>query len=379
MAHPSLNRGGGAEKVCLTVLKALSQEDHKVRLATIDKTDWSFLEDRFGALCRPFEESYLMRNMPINSIYSQGMFTLSCFLPVLFRLRQSNNDLTVNTYGDLVNSFADICYINALPTSLMNRFPQSQFPGSFPWRLIFETYGFSLNVVDKFFRSSILLTNSGFTQKVVSKYLNRDSIVVYPPVDVQRFKSAQSKTSRDDLVVTASRLRPGKHLEFVPMIAKLVKNVHFAIFGLADRASEKTVTCLAREIERLQVGNRVDLLLNQSFRRLMDALSSAKVFLHTQPTEAFGISIVEAMASGCVPVVPRAGGPWSDILDSREGEYGFSYGSISEAAEKISLLMQNGSLRKQISSRARRRAASFDNHVFEKKIAMLVKHARYKH
>jgi hypothetical protein len=56
VAHPSLNRAGGAEKVCLTVVGALNEHGFKVELATIEKTDWGFLEDRFGALSRPSKE-----------------------------------------------------------------------------------------------------------------------------------------------------------------------------------------------------------------------------------------------------------------------------------------------------------------------------------
>jgi hypothetical protein len=40
------------------------------------------------------------------------------------------------------------------------------------------------------------------------------------------------------------------------------------------------------------------------------------------------MSVVEGMAAGCVPVVSRCGGPWFDILDCKQGVYGFSYRSV---------------------------------------------------
>jgi glycosyltransferase involved in cell wall biosynthesis len=129
---------------------------------------------------------------------------------------------------------------------------------------------------------------------------------------------------------------------------------------------------LSKEIERLRVQDRVHIFKNKPYSFTLAALSTAKVFLHTQSTEAFGMSIVESMAAGCVPVVPRTGGPWLDILDCQEGRYGFSYKSISEAASKIKLLIDNESLRSEISARATERAVIFDSSAFEKKLLNIV-------
>ena len=68
------------------------------------------------------------------------------------------------------------------------------------------------------------------------------------------------------------------------------------------------------------------------------------------------------------PVVPRTGGPWLDILDKKQGEYGYSYGSALEAADIIGMLVKNETLRSEVSARARERAMVFDASVFESKI-----------
>ena len=39
LAHPSLNSAGGGELVCLSLVKALRQEGHKVVVVTVDRTD----------------------------------------------------------------------------------------------------------------------------------------------------------------------------------------------------------------------------------------------------------------------------------------------------------------------------------------------------
>lgn len=78
------------------------------------------------------------------------------------------------------------------------------------------------------------------------------------------------------------------------------------------------------------------------------------------------------MAAGCVPVVPRDGGPWFDILGGKEGMYGFSYGNTAEAARKIRMLLQDDYLRTSVAARASQRAMNFDSSIFENRISKVV-------
>jgi len=48
--------------------------------------------------------------------------------------------------------------------------------------------------------------------------------------------------------------------------------------------------------------------------------------------EHFGISVVEAMASGCVSIVHRSGGSYTDIAD--HDKYVFSFEDVEDLAEK---------------------------------------------
>jgi len=129
---------------------------------------------------------------------------------------------------------------------------------------------------------------------------------------------------------------------------------------------------LHRLIAEMPTEGSVKLLTDQPFAKLVELLSRAKVFLRTLHHEPFGISIVEAMAAGCVPVVPRNGGPWCDILDQSQGKYGYSYQTIEEAASLVSMLLENEELRKEVSNRARLRAMDFDSAIFERKILKVV-------
>jgi glycosyltransferase involved in cell wall biosynthesis len=373
VVHPSLNRGGGAEKVCLATIRALMRGGYWVKLATVERTDWRFLEERFGVVSRPSEEAYVMERMPIRGKTSQAVFTLSFFMfELVYRMVKGEDAVVVNTYGDLVESAADVSYINALPVRIMYKYPECGFSNGIVWRAIAQAYGFCLRIVDRLFRGNVLLTNSTFMQGVVRRNLGRDSLVVFPPVDVKNFGCDVKDVDHENVVVAVSRLRLEKNLVLVPRVAKLVKDGEFVIFGLADQASQDAIVALTEAIKGLGVENRVRLLINQPLERLIDVLGSAKLFLHAQHMEAFGVAVVEAMAAGCVPVVPRDGGPWFDILDQKQGFFGFSYGSGGEAAQLIEKVLGDESLRREISARACERTKVFDCSVFERKIVDIV-------
>ena len=47
---------------------------------------------------------------------------------------------------------------------------------------------------------------------------------------------------------------------------------------------------------------------NVNLKRLFSIMKSAKVYFHPMVGEHFGMSVVEAMAAGLIPVVPNIGG-----------------------------------------------------------------------
>ncbi|WP_243669157.1 hypothetical protein [Vulcanisaeta sp. JCM 16161] len=58
------------------------------------------------------------------------------------------------------------------------------------------------------------------------------------------------------------------------------------------------------------------------------------MYLHLKPNEHFGIAVLDAIATATIPIVPRTGGPWTDIVE--EGKYGLGYTNIEEIPQLIS-------------------------------------------
>jgi glycosyltransferase involved in cell wall biosynthesis len=87
------------------------------------------------------------------------------------------------------------------------------------------------------------------------------------------------------------------------------------------------------------------------------ALIQADILVNASRTpEPFGLTLIEAMASGVVPVAPRAGGPLEIIEDGVDGVL-FSPGDPADLAGKIKALVENPARFRQIRQNAHRSAA----------------------
>jgi glycosyltransferase involved in cell wall biosynthesis len=372
IASPSLNFLGGAQRACLHAIKALKKTECRLVLATIDKTDWALVERVFGEAPKPDEELYVFSRMPRIPIPTLKQ----AFVALLFTLRlftakaHDKNRLVINMGGEIVDSLGDIVYVNAVPIRLIHCFPGIQVDGGVQWKVYSRLYSMFLKILGN--TASVTVANSTYTQGVIEKYLGKRALVINPPVLSLRIASQASPETRENAVITVSRFRSAKGLAIVPKIANHLKNCSFLLIGTADTESEQSLKDLSEEINRLHVQDRVHVFKNKPYTFTLEALKKAKVFLSTQTTEAFGMSIVESMAAGCVPLVPRAGGPWMEILDCQEGTYGFSYKDAGEAADKVRLLISDERLRSEVSARARERAMAFDSSVFEAKLLRIV-------
>jgi glycosyltransferase involved in cell wall biosynthesis len=79
--------------------------------------------------------------------------------------------------------------------------------------------------------------------------------------------------------------------------------------------------------------NYVKLVFGASFDRLLDLMKKSKVYFHPFSGEPFGIAIVEAMASGLIPIVPTIGGS-SEFVPSE-----YQYHTIQQAADMIANML----------------------------------------
>lgn len=204
-------------------------------------------------------------------------------------------------------------------------------------------------------RSDALAANSAWTAEHILEAWGRESQVIYPPVDVDRFTPA---TARDDYYLFVSRLVPYK------MSVEIVKAFNILGMPLIVVGNGPELA----HIERLAKEN-IRILGYQSDEVVTDLMNRARAFVY-MATEDFGIAMVEAQAAGC-PVIAYGKGGAAEIV--RDGETGLLFSEQAEAG-MVEAVLRFESM-KLSSKAAHENAARFSSSRFRAEFTSFVNNA----
>jgi glycosyltransferase involved in cell wall biosynthesis len=206
------------------------------------------------------------------------------------------------------------------------------------------------NGKDKYFRMvehsymelmthSTIITNSEFSRSSIFEFFNggtKEVHVIRPPVDVELFRSSVlfSSHKREDIILVVSRINKRKEIENAIKLAKLLKQHNIGdgmrIIGNIDYAHDSDYfLSLHKMVKDFDLDEYVTIETNLSFNNLISAMRKAKTYFHPMVGEHFGMSIVESMSAGLVPIVPDIGGPTEYVPKK------FHFKTLEEAADKI--------------------------------------------
>ncbi|MEM9443115.1 MAG: glycosyltransferase [Pseudomonadota bacterium] len=138
------------------------------------------------------------------------------------------------------------------------------------------------------------IANSAYVARRIQKTYRRESDVVHPPVDVDRFGLEETK---DDHYLAVSRFVPYKHTE----------TIVDAFIGMPDKRLTVIGDGPGQPTAAAKAGGNITLLPPQPFEVLEREMRHAKAFIFA-PEEDFGITPVEAQAAGTPVIAFGAGG-----------------------------------------------------------------------
>lgn len=187
-----------------------------------------------------------------------------------------------------------------------------------------------------------IICNSIFTKQIVEERLGVKTQVVYPPVAIEKFYPGK----KENLILSVGRfsrlLQEKKHDILIASFKKLFKtnlpNWRLTLVGGSDVGGKSYV----EELKSLCRGYPIEVLENLPFRSLISLYARAKIFWaasgfsvdekkYPEKVEHFGISVVEAMAAGAVPLIVKKGG-FKEIVEN--GRSGFFWESQNELEKK---------------------------------------------
>ncbi len=225
-----------------------------------------------------------------------------------------------------------------------------------------------------------VLTISRYSEEWIRKYWGATHVVsAYPPVDTRLFAPAP-KARRIVSVGRFFEVPDGNNKNHLLMVRAFTALAARGFLDwelvLAGSAAPEHAVYLAR-VRAEAEGLPVTIVTDPSFETLRDLYAGAAIYWHAagfhrdgltlvpSAAEHFGITIVEAMAAGAVPIVADTGGP-AEIVT--EPEDGLRAPNFEQFVEKSAWLMSHDADRAALSARARARAGAFAIDRFDARI-----------
>lgn len=156
----------------------------------------------------------------------------------------------------------------------------------------------------------LLVANSSHTQKQIKKYYGRESTVIHPPVDTERFAVHAKPDKQRSGYVIVGRQTPYKRIDL-------------AVSACNKLQLPLTVVGNGPENSRLQsmAGSTIKFARDvDSVDELAELLGSAKGFIFPN-VDDFGIAAVEALAAGTPVLAFRGGGAMDYIKPGQNGRF----------------------------------------------------------
>jgi len=209
-------------------------------------------------------------------------------------------------------------------------------------------------------RADYFIANSTHIQKDIKTYYRRDSVVIHPPVDIDRFKG---KTFQKRFgFVTVGRLAPQKRTDII-------------VEACTRLGLSLTVVGRGPELARLKrlAGPTVTFDINASDEQVVEYMKGAEAFLFASH-EDFGITPVEAMAAGTPVIAYKAGGALDYI---EEGKTGLFF--EEQTADSLVKVLQSFNPKQFKESELRAAAQQFSSENFQKNVKIFIQLALQKH
>jgi len=159
-----------------------------------------------------------------------------------------------------------------------------------------------LDTVD---RVDHFIANSEFVQERIKRIYNRESTVIYPPVNIDIFTLNENK---EDFYLTASRLVPYKKTKLIVEAFNKMPDKKLVVIGTGEEYEN------IRKIAK----KNIKLLGYQSDEVLVSSMQKAKGFIYAA-IEDFGIIPIEAMACGTPVIALNEGGTKETVINLTTG------------------------------------------------------------
>ena len=363
LVHDQLSEFGGSERVLVSLKKIFPQADVFTLVYNPEKLGpHKDIIKKWGIKTSWFDKIPIIRNF-----YSPFRF----LTPLIWESFDfSKYDLVISSSGSWMSKgiktkkpTIHVSYIHHPPRYLYGYETAIEWKKYLPVRIYAYVVNHFLRIWDFYSskRPDYIIANSKETQSRIKRFYNRDSVIIYPPVDIPQ-KLQVTSYKLNNYYLTVSRLAKAKHIDVLIEAANKLK-LNLKIVGTGR--DENYLKSIA--------GKTVEFLGNVNDQDLSIILKNAKAFLFASRDEEFGIAPVEAMGYGVSVIAYNSGGIPEYVKD---GVNGFLFNQLSaesliEKIKKFETLDKEKILK--MKKEARKKAEEFTFERFKKNILLFFK------
>ena len=203
-------------------------------------------------------------------------------------------------------------------------------------------------------RVDIFATNSFTSQQRIKEYYRREATIIYPPVETDKLYVSDEQ---ENYFLAGCRLVPYKRIDNI-ILAFKNSGLKLKVFG--DGIDFPRLQEIAQGAQNIELLGRV------SDETRAELYSKCQAYINPQK-EDFGITVVEAMASGRPVIALRAGGAVETIIEGKTGLF-----IENDSPEAIAEAVKNFDGSKFNPTEIRKHALQFSTDNFKQKIKKFV-------
>lgn len=228
------------------------------------------------------------------------------------------------------------------------------------------------------------ICNSHFTKKYIDSKFHVKSFVLYPPANL----CENEKEDKENLILTVGRfslMEDGTDFKKIGIMGKAFKEFQkkrlkdwkMVIATSVRKDQEKEF----EEFRESLKSAHIQIHKNPTYKELRNLYAKSKIYWHgagfgddlekyPERAEHFGITTIEAMSFGCVPIVINAGGQKEIIEDKVNG---FLWNTIDELVDITHKVARDKDLLEDISKNSVDASRQFSKERFCQELGQLIR------
>jgi glycosyltransferase involved in cell wall biosynthesis len=306
IVHPYLDIYGGGERVCHNIIKTLVNHGQKVELLTFD-----FDATRYKEIVgEDFPKQVVIHSLGQRTKENAPFTIYKRHRNFVKLLKKYRNELEYDyLFSTQSSSPFEPAFLNKAKKNIAYvHFPEIHYDyarGTFKRKLYLWLFKHWVEQgIDKL---DLVFCNSNYTREAMTRLWKRhgvkDPIVVYPPVNLEKFWCDKPLSQRKKRVVYVARFIPVKRHEILKRLASELPEYEFVSVGGLIEAEKDWFSHFQQGLPA-----NYKLKTNLPGSELLEVLQDSRIYVHLMQGEHFGIAPVEGLASGCVTIVNNSGG-----------------------------------------------------------------------